>query len=251
MAIVGNTTNMKKSIKILLVLLFFTMCQNDVYSQNIEIVKKDLSEKKNDINEDESIKFQLHELNKQIVENSKNIADTKQAFYDSKLNLWNFILTGLGILIATIGFFGYKSISGRINDLKSDSERSMFKSEENIKEIKNDLLQRITEIKDDIRDFKSEQIRLFNKFEKESNDKMDNGLGSALQQAIDKIMKDSFVKEMEGISEQVSELKNQFENFSSNTIDENISNSENSDDTIGENKKIAKPIKNAFDDDDI
>lgn len=247
---------MKKNIKILLVLLFFTLNLNDLYSQSKEenkpkneAIEKDSSEKVKKINNPEDLKNQINDLNKQIVELSKSVADTKQAFYDSKLNLWNFILTGLGILIAVIGFFGYKSISGRINDLKSDNDRSMTKSEDNIKEIKNDLLQRIIEIKDDIRDFKAEQIRLFDKFEKEAKDKMDKGLGSALQQAIDKIMKESFIKEMNGISEQVSDLKNQFENFSSKSGDQKNPNSETEDQESVETKGITKAIKNAFDDD--
>lgn len=245
---------MKKNIKILFVLLIFTLNLNDLYSQpkeennpKKETVEKNLSEKVKIVNDQENLKSQINELNKQINELSKNLADTKQAFYDSKLNLWNFILTGLGILIAVIGFFGYKSISGRINDLKSDNDRSITKSEENIKDIKNDLLQRIIEIKDDIRDFKAEQIRLFDKFEKEANEKMDKGLGSALQEAIEKIMKESFIGEMNGISEQVSDLKNQFENFSSKSNEHQNVVPENNDGLSLEEKTTIKPNKNAFD----
>lgn len=245
---------MKKNIKILLVLLFVTLNLNDLYSQSNEenkpkkeTVDKDLTEKVIIVNDQESLKSQINELNKQINDHSKNLADTKQAFYDSKLNLWNFILTGLGILIAVIGFFGYKSISGRINDLKIDSDRSITRSEDNIKEIKNDLLQRIIEIKDDTRDFKAEQIRLFDKFEKEANDKMDKGLGSALQEAIEKIMNESFIGEMNGISEQVSDLKNQFENFSSKSNEQQNVIPENNDGLSLEEKTTIKPNKNAFD----
>lgn len=192
-------------------------------------------------------KAQIDDLNKQVIDLTKTVADTKQAFYDSKLNLWNFILTGLGILIAVIGFFGYKSISGKINDLKTENEKSITKSEENIREIKSDLIQRITEIKTDIREFKADQTRIFEKFEKEANEKIDKGLGSALQDAIDKIMKESFIDEMNGINDQVSELRNQFENFSSKsevkeneTVDSNIN-------LINKSAEVTKSTKNAFD----
>lgn len=238
-------------------LLFITVNFNELSSQSLKerkplnenLIKNNLNREKRNADQ-EVLKSQINDLNKQIVELSKTVADTKQSFYDSKLNLWNFILTGLGILIAVIGYFGYKSISGKINDLKGDNDRAILKGEDSIKDIKNDLLQRITEVKNDFRDFKTEHLRLFDKFEKEANDKMDKGLGSALQQAIDKIMKDSFVKEMEGISEQVSELRKQFENFSSNSIDNKNSDSEMKDDLSGETKGATKPIKNAFDDDD-
>lgn len=227
---------------------------NDLYSQSkakddtkINSTPKTeiLTENPKNQKVDEDYNVQIEELNKQIVDLTKTIADTKQAFYDTKLNLWNFILTGLGILIAVIGFFGYKSISGKISDLKVENEKSISKSEENIKEIKSDLIQRITEIKVDIRDFKAEQTRKFEIFEKEANDKIDKGLSSALQEAIDKIMKDSFIDEMNGINDQVSELRNQLENIISKNeikVNETVDNIDDTQPT-----GITKPTKNAFD----
>ncbi|PXY40787.1 hypothetical protein DMB65_11190 [Flavobacterium cheongpyeongense] len=247
---------MKIKIRNLIFILIIAFIFNDLYSQSKtkvdtkiknESTSQALIENPKNEKVEVNYKTQIDDLNKQIIDLTKTVADTKQAFYDSKLNLWNFILTGLGILIAVIGFFGYKSISGKINDLKSENEKSISKSEDNIKEIKSDLIQRITEIKTDIREFKAEQVRIFEKFEKEANDKMDKGLGSALQDAIDKIMKDSFIDEMNGINDQVSELKNQFENFTSKSEVKENETVDSSVNSITKSTGVTKPTKNAFD----
>ena len=63
------------------------------------------------------------------------------------------------------GYFGYKSISDKILEIKSDWENAISKSEDAVKDIKTDLVQRIIEVKDDIRDFKKDQRLVFEKFE--------------------------------------------------------------------------------------
>lgn len=247
---------MKIKIRNLIFILFMTFIFNNLYSQSTTKVNTQIKNEtttpaliENPKSEKVTVNYknQIDDLNRQVIDLTRTVADTKQAFYDSKLNLWNFILTGLGILIGVLGFFGYKSISGKINDLKSENEKSISKSEDNIKEIKSDLIQRITEIKADIREFKTEQTRIFEKFEKGANDKMDKGLGSALQEAIEKIMKDSFIDEMNGINEQVSELKNQFENFTSKSEMKLNETGDGSIKSITKSTTDTNPTKNAFD----
>jgi predicted phage gp36 major capsid-like protein len=84
-----------------------------------------------------------------------------------------------------------------------------------MKEIKSDLIQRITDNKSDIKDFKADQTKLFEKFEKESKEKIEKGLALDLQNAIDKIMKESFSSELKDLSEQVAALTTRLENISS------------------------------------
>jgi hypothetical protein len=192
---------------------------------------------------------QITDLNKQISQLSQTIADTKQTFYDSKLNLWNFILTGFGLLIVIAGYFGYKSISDKISEIKTENEKATSKSEEAVKEIKSDLIQRITELKSDTKEFKTEQRQVFEKFEKEANAKIDKGLDLALQNAIEKIMKESFTSELNDLSEQVSELRNRLENTNSSNnkvVEEKGKSEENKFDEAEQDSTNAK--NNAFDD---
>lgn len=189
---------------------------------------------------------QIIDQNKQIASLTQTVASTKESFYNTNIYLWTFIITAIGFIVAIFGFLGYRNITQKLNDLKLDNEKLISKTEENIKDNKADLIQRLTEIISDIKEFKETQIKHFEKFEKEANDKMDKGLGSALQEAIEKIMKDSFVVDMNGISEQVSELKNQVENLSSKSIDQTAIPVNNIGSAI-EEKETTKPNKNAFD----
>lgn len=240
-------------IKILLCILFFQMA---IYSQkNVDPPKKQIHKEQTPTviqtkNVDPNYQDQISNLNKQVTELSQTVGDTKQAFYDSKLNLWNFILTGFGLLIVIAGYFGYKSISDKITEMKTDNEKSLTRSEDAVKEIKTDLVQRIGELKADMRDFKLEQNKLFEKFEVESNNRIDQGLALSLQSAIDKIMKESFIDEIKDISEQVSDLTIKFENFSSSTTNGNglIDLPKKGENKFEDTKSIINKNNNAFDD---
>lgn len=246
---------MKK--KIISTLLCITFLFGGIYAQvnskstvKVDTVKKTTTAKVETILKPEiNYQEQITDLNKQISQLSQTIADTKQTFYDSKLNLWNFILTGFGLLIVIAGYFGYKSISDKISEIKLENDKATSKSEEAVKEIKSDLIQRITELKSDNKDFKTEQRQTFEKFEKEANAKIDKGLDLALQNAIEKIMKESFSSELNELSEQVSELRTKLENINSsnNNVAEEIGiKEENKFDGAEQDNTNAK--NNAFDD---
>lgn len=243
--------------KIILIILCITFLIGGVSAQanskrtkNYDFTKKVSTAKVEKIvTQEPNYQDQITDLNKQISQLSQTIADTKQTFYDSKLNLWNFILTGFGIVIVIAGFFGYKNISVKISEIKTDNEKSSSKSEDNVKEIKSDLNQRITDLKLDYKDFKNDQRNTFEKFEKEANAKIDKGLDLALQNAIEKIMKESFDNELNDLSEQVSELRKKLENtFSSNikVVEEKGKNEVNKFD--GTEQNITNAKNNAFDD---
>lgn len=230
-------------------MFYLNIANSQVKSTNESKISTELkvSIEKKDI-EATQLKYQsqIIEQNKQIASLTQTVASTKESFYNTNIYLWTFIITAIGFIVAIFGSFGYRNISQKLKDLKSENEKLISKTEENIKDNKTDLIQRLTEIKSDVKEFKETQIKHFEKFEKEANDKMDKGLGSALQEAIDKIMKDSFVEEMNGISEQVSELKNQVENLSSKSAEQAVTPN-NINGLAIEEKETTKPNKNAFD----
>jgi hypothetical protein len=177
--------------------------KNQVLHLNEDIVNKSIYDDK------------IEELNSRVITLTSTVASTKESFYNSSIYLWTFILSAIGLIIVIVGFFGYKSISGKMSELKTTNDNSVTKSEENMKEIKSDLIQRITDNKSDIKDFKADQTKLFEKFEKESKEKIEKGLALDLQNAIDKIMKESFSSELKDLSEQVAALTTRLENISS------------------------------------
>lgn len=158
---------------------------------------------------------QIVELNKQIITLTQTVASTKESFYNSNIYLWSFIITALGLIVAIAGYLGYRSISNSIDIIKGDNEKAINKGEATVIEIKNDLIQRIGEVKTDIKEYKSDIQKGYEKFEKESNLKIEKGLALQLQNAIDKIMKESFSKELKDLSEQLSDLTKKFENLTS------------------------------------
>lgn len=149
---------------------------------------------------------QITELHKEIASLTQTVASTKESFYNSRIYLWTFIITALGLIIVIVGFFGYKSISDKIGEIRSENDSSRNRNESALKEIKNDLIQRITELKNDMRDFKTEQNRIFEKFEKDANDKIKQGLDTELSKAIEKVMKGSFEDKLNDLTEQVNSL---------------------------------------------
>ena len=245
---------MKMNLKIFLTLIGMAILINVVSSQSSQKRFKNIDSTFKTDRKDEDLKQidlkyqeQIFELNKQVLQLTETVADTKQTFYDSKLNLWNFILTALGIIALVAGYFGYKSISETIQEFKIDNERAITKSEEGVKEIKTDLIQRIQEAKTDIKDYKREIESRFEKFEKESKEKIDIGLSSQLQNAIDRIMKESFSSELNELSEQLAELTTRFENFiSKNDETKNEAELKNEFDNEVDVTEITKRDNNAF-----
>lgn len=161
---------------------------------------------------------QIVELKKQIAELTQKVGDNKQVFYDSIFNVWGLLLTVIGIILVIITIKGAKNLSEKIAELKTDNKDATDRSERNISEVKIDLNQRITELNEKIREFKDDQKENFTRFEKESKEKIDKGLSSDLQRAIEKIMNDSFASQLNENSEQISELRNKVENLLSQQI---------------------------------
>ncbi|HEX8278185.1 MAG TPA: hypothetical protein VF540_05795 [Segetibacter sp.] len=214
---------MKGHLKVLLIVFLSQLFINFAYSQakpspsnRADTSLKQNVEQTNDKSKSSDPQLEIAELRKEIAELSKNIADNKQTFYDSKLNLWNFILTAFGLVIVIAGYFGYRSIADKITEVKAENQRSSDKSEEGVREIKADLIQRIIENKTDIKDFKSDQQKAFEKFENEANERISKGLDLALQQAIEQIMKGSYSKVIDDLNEQVADLRNNVEALKSN-----------------------------------
>jgi len=240
----------KKILFIAFVMFFLNITKAQVKSTNESKISTELKEslEKKDIEtSDQKYQSQIIEQNKQIASLTQTVASTKESFYNTNIYLWTFIITTIGFIVAIFGSLGYRNISQKLKDLKFENEKLIAKTEVNIRDNKTDLIQRLTEIKSDIKEFKETQSKHFEKFEKDANDKMDKGLGSALQEAIEKIMKESFVGEMNGISEQVSDLKNQFENLSSKSSEQQNLIPENNDGLPLKEKGTIKPNKNAFD----
>ena len=126
----------------------------------------------------------------------------------------------------------------------NENERATSKSEASIKEIKDDLLQRITEIKSDVRDFKAEQTKLFDKFETAANDKIKQGLDTELSKAIDKVMKGSFENVLNEITEQLTDLTKRVDNLPKNTENKQPASEE----VVPVAPLSIEPKTNAFDD---
>lgn len=172
---------------------------------------------------------QIVELKRQIAELNLKVGDNKQVFYDSLYNAWNLILAIIGIIFIFIAFSGKRNLSEKITELKNDLKNatdnngnaiSEIKTDLNrcVSEIKTDLNQRISESNEKIRDFKDDLRENFTRFEKESKEKIDNGLSYDLQKAIKKIMDESFTSQLNENSEQISELRNKVENFLSQQV---------------------------------
>jgi len=246
---------MKLKPKLLLIFILVVGCSTMLTAQRDTLLIKSVDSLKFNIDKlNESAinksyyQEQIKELNSQILILTSTVASTKESFYNSSIYLWTFIITALGLIIVVVGIFGYKSISDKIAELKTTNDISISKSEVFVKEIKDDLIQRISDIKSDIKEFKNDQIRLFEKFEKESKDKIEKGLSLDLQNAIDKIMKESFSSDLSELSEQVADLTTKFDNLSSKeeytktpVQNENKFNGETSE------TAVIKPTNNAFD----
>lgn len=219
-------------------------------SENLDKVKLHtdiLSEKDKDIPNYET---QISELNKQITSLTMTVASTKESFYNSNIYLWTFIITALGLVIVFVGIFGYKSISDKIVELKEVNEKSASNSGEALRDMKVDLLQRISEIKSDFKDFKAEQTKGYEKFEKDSKERIEKGLGTSLQNAIEKIMKESFIQDLTDLSEQVATLTTRLDNNLSKQefpIREIPLSKENNIDVELSTTQVNKPNNNAFD----
>jgi peptidoglycan hydrolase CwlO-like protein len=209
-----------------LVVLFI----GNVYSQNKNATEsnstsgnqnavKELNENETKLNE------QMLELRKQIAELTQKVGDNKQAYYDSAINSWTFIFTiisiFLALILAILGIFGWRSISNIRTDNKNDIDKNkvdllarLTKNEEIVKEIKeeikSDVKERINDLKDRFKVFNEEQKERFEKFEKDSNERIDRR-GSDLQTAIQKAIESSFVSQLNELSEQSAELKNEIE----------------------------------------
>lgn len=211
---------MKLKPKILLILFLLTSWTTILVGQTAQqkVVNADSSIQKKvtpavkEI-EEPNYQSQITELNKQIISLTQTVASTKESFYNSNIYLWTFIITALGLIIVVVGIFGYKSISDKISELKSDTEKSVLRNESTVKEIKEDLVQRIVDIKSDIKEFKADQVKVFEKFDKDAIERIDKGLDSSLQKAIEKIMKESFRQELNDLSEQVADLSTKYENL--------------------------------------
>lgn len=209
--------HLKKILLMLLILLrtvsLFAQPNPQKQSINIDSLKIIIQQAIKSNSQDPAIQTQIADLNKQIISLTQTVASTKESFYNSNIYLWTFIITALGLIIVIAGYFGYRSISDKIAEIKIENEGSTEKSETAVKEIKSDLIQRIIELKGDIKDFKEDQQRKFEKFEKEANDKIDKGLDLALQKAIEKVMKGSYAKVIDDLNAQVAELRIKVDNL--------------------------------------
>ncbi|MDD3480432.1 MAG: hypothetical protein PHI42_08640 [Paludibacteraceae bacterium] len=146
------------------------------------------------------------ELKNELANANFNMANSKKEIYDSQINSLNLIFTVIGILIAILGVIGYRSISGRISDIKNEIEKDIEKLDKRASEIKTDINQKVNDIKSELKDFKKEQKEDYAKFEKSANEKIKEGLALQLQEAIDRIMKDSLGKQINNLNEQVADI---------------------------------------------
>lgn len=247
---------MKLSNRILLFLVIIIIPSIGIFSQSktkpntnkVDSTVNKLTTKTEQGFSERELQSEITELKNQIAELSKNIADNKQTFYDSRLNLWNFILTAFGLVIVIAGYFGYRSIADKINELKQENQRSLDKSDESVKETKNDLVQRISENKADIKDFKSEQQKVFEKFEKEANERITKGLDLALQQAIEQVVKGSYGKVIEDLTDQVADLRKMLDDLKSLNPSTALPTGEQQDQQSSAPQiPSVKPTDNAFD----
>lgn len=186
------------------------------------------------------------ELKNELANANFNMANSKKEIYDSQINTLNFIFTVIGILIAILGVIGYRSITGRISDIKNEIEKDVNSTDKRVSEIKTDINEKVSDIKAELKEFKKEQKEDYAKFEKSANEKIKEGLALQLQEAIDRIMKDSLGKQIDNLNEQVADL------FS--TIEQMKTDSRQNDSTeglpneINENSVTGTKHTNAFED---
>jgi uncharacterized membrane-anchored protein YhcB (DUF1043 family) len=244
--------------------IFAVLFIGSVYSQNKPKIEsnsnsgnqnavKQLDDNETKLNE------QMLELKKQIAELTQKVGDNKQASYDSFLNSLNFYMAAFGLIILIGGIWGFRDISKKVTESKGE-----------IATLKGDLIQRVVDIKTDnttildrsekyigerivaldnrITEFKNEQREGFERFAKEANNKIADGLSSDYQSAVQKIAEGSFLPQLNQLSEQFAELKTDFENFSNN---QNITDTTPTTPEINqfdiEPNKTKSKEKNAFD----
>ncbi len=188
----------------------------------------------------------INELNKQVTELSNNLADTKEKYYDKQLSLLNYIVGITGLVLILLAIFGYKNISDRVNEQKTESISSMEKEEKSRKEIKTDLIKAIDDLKNDFRDFRQEQKEKFEEFKNSSDEKIDKGLNDNIQLVIQNVMKSEFEKTLNDLTEMVASIETR---LSSIEAIENLSTESNISTLNSSNAPILiEPEKNAFDD---
>ena len=179
-------------------------------------LKNEYLEKK--INDFEQNQKTVLEIKNELADANFNMANSKQALYDSQLNTLNLIFTTIGILIAILGFFGYRNISGRLSDIKNQIDKEIESLEKRREELKTDINKRVDEIKTELRDFKKEQKEEYNKFESSANERIKEGLDLQLEKAIDRIMKGSLGVQINSLNEQVAELYSTLEQLKSDNL---------------------------------
>lgn len=169
---------MKVTFKYALLFLCLLLELNQLNAQRKPTIKRDTVyiERNAPVNQAD-YETKINELQREIADLSKTIGDTKQSFYDSKLNAWNFIVTAIGLVLLVFAYLGFRNIS--------------------------DLRQ---EINKDSRDFRAEQNGRFENFVKESDHKIQKGLDNELRQAIKKVMKGTFEEKINDIADQVAKL---------------------------------------------
>lgn len=170
------------------------------------------------INEFEQNQKTILEIKNELADANFNMANSKQAIYDSQLNKLNLIFTAIGIIIAILGIFGYRSISGRLSDIKNQVDKEIESLEKRREELKQDINKRVDEIKIELRDFKKEQKEEYSKFESSANERIKEGLDLQLERAIDRIMKGSLGIQINSLNEQVAELFNTIEQLKSDNL---------------------------------
>lgn len=185
------------------------------------------------------------ELKREVVDLTQIIADTKESFYNTRIYLWGFIIGAITLLIVLVGFVGVQSIRHILTEIKGDVESSKTNSNTSIKEIKEDLLKRVDDLKTDLRDFKLEQQRQFDKFEALSSEKIDKGLESAFQDAVNKIMKGTYGQVVDELQEQIAAIKITIDELKSNQS--YVPRSSSVETGRSEPVVAMKPSNNAFD----
>jgi hypothetical protein len=212
---------MKNILIILLLSLFYS---SDLVGQNksqdslrIEVARLKLKNEhlEKRINDFEQNQKTVLEIKNELADANFNMANSKQALYDSQLNKLNLIFTAIGIIIAVLGFLGYRSISGRLNDIKTQVDKEIESLEKRREELKQDINKRVDDIKLELREFKKEQKEEYNKFERSANERIKDGLDLQLENAIDKIMKGSLGVQINSLNEQVAELFTSIEQLKS------------------------------------
>jgi len=187
-------------------------------------------------------------MQQQIADLKSTVNATKESFYNTSIYLWTFIVGAFGIILVIGGVVGLRNVGTRVDEIRANVTTSERNNQRSLRNIRTDLDKKLDDLKTDHKEYKKEFTNRIDRFEDQTNSRIEKGLTSDMQLAVKSVMEGSFGKEVKSMSEQLGDLQTKVDRLESRLpVAENLAAPVNSPAALGENETTINSPSNLFD----